>query len=64
VITTRKTQARVDAMCLTEDCRAFHVGDGSDAWAVDHVKAEPDHLVSVTRLTVDLHYCKGDDDGA
>lgn len=58
MITTRKTQARVDGLCLTEGCRAFHFGEDSGAWAIEHVQAEPDHVVSVTRLTVDLHYCK------
>jgi len=49
-------------MCLTEGCQCFHVGVGTDAWAIDHIHANPQHLVSVTRLTVDLHYTREGDD--
>lgn len=61
---TRKTQTRLDAMCLTDGCRGFYVGEGSEAWAVEHVTAQPDHIVSVMNVNVDLHYTREDDDGA
>lgn len=61
MIVTRKTQGRVDGMCLTENCRNYYVGEDSSQWAIGHVKANPDHIVSVMTVLVDLHYMREDD---